>query len=101
MLVSAAALLMLMVAMNMTYPVSKSIDSSYQVKRTTSWDIQNEQSLDNMHEIGLLHIKNAIPLPDIVDDNIADVDEPLHDGDVTYFFHIPRTAGASVKDVSV
>jgi hypothetical protein len=94
--VSAAALFFLLSSMGSTYAVS---ESTYAVKEVSSWN-ENEQSLDQMHEIGLLHIKNAIPLPQIVDDNIANVDEPLQDGDVTYFFHIPRTAGASVKDVS-
>lgn len=96
-IVSAAAVFVLLSTMGSAYSVS---ESAYDVKLQHSWNA-DEQSLDHMHEIGLLHIKNAIPLPQIVDDNIANVDEPLQDGDVTYFFHIPRTAGASVKDVSL
>ena len=69
--------------------------TSYEIKQ--SWNA--EQSSNNEY-YDVLHKPNAIPLPKIVDDNIADVEEPWTEGDVTYFFHIPRTAGASVKDVS-
>jgi hypothetical protein len=99
----AAAFAVLTAALGMANSLSGTpVDLVYESKRSISWneDLQNEYSLDNMHEISLLHLKDTITLPDVIDDNIADVDEPRQDGDVTYFFHIPRTAGASVKDVS-
>ena len=101
--VSAAAFLVLIMTIRIASSVSASSgDSVYELKKSLSWNglAQNEYNPDTMHEIGLLALENAMPLPDIVDHNIADVNEPLQDGDVTYFFHIPRTAGASVKDVS-
>ena len=99
---STAAFAVLIMVAGITSSVSKSsVNSVYELK-SLSWNglTQNGYNPDTMHEISLLHLENAIPLPDIIDNNIANVDEPLQNGDVTYFFHIPRTAGASVKDVS-
>ena len=89
----AVACAILIVAVTITN--SSASTTSYEIKQ--SWNA--EQSSNNEY-YGVLHKPNSIPLPKIVDDDIADVEEPWTEGDVTYFFHIPRTAGASVKDVS-
>jgi len=89
----AVACAILIVAVTITN--SSASTTSYEIKQ--SWNA--EQSSNNEY-YDVLHKPNAISLPKIVDDDIADVEEPWTEGDVTYFFHIPRTAGASVKDVS-
>jgi hypothetical protein len=106
----AAAFIFILAAVLIAYDsVSMvSVGSGFERKRSISWngglhnefpDTQQSFAMGN-EDISSLHPSETIPLPIIIHDNIADVDEPRRDEDVTYFFHIPRTAGASVKDVS-
>ena len=83
----AVACAILIVAVTITN--SSASTTSYEIKQ--SWNA--EQSSNNEY-YDVLHKPNAIPLPKIVDDDIANVEEPWTEGDVT------RTASASVKDVS-
>lgn len=53
-----------------------------------------EQSI----EWGLQHHKE-VTLPKTLDENLADVDEPLRYEDVPYFFHTPRTMGQTTKQI--
>jgi hypothetical protein len=88
----AVACTILIVAVTITN--SSASTTSYEIKQ--SWNA--EQSSNNEY-YGVLHKPNTIPLPKIVDDDIADVEEPWTEGVLRTFFHIPRTAGA-MKDVS-
>ena len=97
MTLSTLALIILSTSVGRARSISEmSVDSVNKLKRTISWNEDTDGSENN-----LLHLKDTIPLPKIIDDNIADVTEPFQRGDVTYFFHIPRTGGASVRDVSL
>ena len=99
MTLSTLALIILSASVGRARSISEmSVDSVHKLKRTISWNdgVEGTYSSEN----NLLHLKDTIPLPKVVDDNIADVMEPFQGGDVTYFFHIPRTGGASVRDVS-
>ena len=97
MVLTTLALIILSTSVGRARSISEmSVDSVNKLKRTISWNEDTDGSENN-----LLHLKDTIPLPKIIDDNIADVTEPFQRGDVTYFFHIPRTGGASVRDVSL
>ncbi|KAL7488823.1 hypothetical protein ACHAW6_014421 [Cyclotella cf. meneghiniana] len=108
-MVSAAAFVMMLAAVMITYDSFSvsSVGSEFERKRSITWngglhnefsDIEQSFSMGN-EDVSAIHPGETIPLPIIIHDNIADVDEPRRDEDVTYFFHIPRTAGASVKDI--
>ncbi|KAL3781538.1 hypothetical protein HJC23_000023 [Cyclotella cryptica] len=108
-MLSAVIFILILVAAIIAYDSLSvsSVGSAFEMKRSISWNdgLQNEYT-DIQHsfafgneDISSMHMTETIPLPIIIQDNIADVDEPRRDDDVTYFFHIPRTAGASVKDI--
>src|SRR6056300_1597274 len=67
------------------YPLSSFYNSS-----SASSNIPTTTSL---HEV-------EVSIPQPFDNNIANIYEPMeHDRDMPFFFHIPRAAGSTVKDI--
>ena len=68
------------------YPLSSFYNSS-------SASSSNTPTTTSLHEVEVI-----IPQP--FDNNIANIYEPMEHGrDMPYFFHIPRAAGSTVKDI--
>ena len=53
----------------------------------------NIPTTTSLHEV-------EVSIPQPFDNNIANIYEPMeHDRDMPFFFHIPRAAGSTVKDI--
>jgi len=51
-------------------------------------------------DIDPYHNTHKVRLPKAIDQNLANVNDPyVEDAEIPYFFHIPRSAGSTVKDI--
>ena len=52
------------------------------------------------YSMGPMHNTKEVPLPTVLEKNLADVDEPFRYGeDIPYFFHTPRSMGQTAKEI--
>ncbi len=67
---------------------------------TRSWDGGEDKLHANSTESIEWELQHKhVMLPRLLEHRLANVDEPLREGDIPYFFHTPRTMGQSIKDI--
>ena len=77
---------------------SEPASNNYIVGDVTTMPQMNDHNRSYAIDALRHHHYGEVAIPKSLD-NLANVDEPLKDGDVPYFFHAPRSMGQSIKDV--